>query len=89
MRDLELQGLKVLRTVPLIGIKVTNVSGKEVTLNVSTKDRVAVVKDKALGGEFHKDSSSYKLVIGKCRRILDDGKSLEEEGVQDNGNYYP
>ncbi|XP_031562512.1 ubiquitin-associated domain-containing protein 1-like [Actinia tenebrosa] len=84
MRDLELQGLKSLNAVPLIQIKVTNASGKEVALTVSCKDRVAVVKDKALGGEFYKDSSSYKLVIGKCRRILDDGKSLEEEGVQED-----
>lgn len=89
MRDLELQSLKSLRTLPLIRIKVTNASGKEVTLNVSSKDRVAVVKDKALGGEFYKESSSYKLVIGKCRRILDDGKSLEEEEVQENGKCYP
>jgi hypothetical protein len=87
MRDLEL--LKSLSSVPLIRIKVTNACGKDIPLAVSIKDRIACVKDKALGGEFYKDSSSYKLVLGKCQRILDDGKTLEEEGIQEDGKYRP
>lgn len=85
MRDLELQGLKSLRSLHLLRVRVHNASGKDTTLNVSIKDKVSTVKDKALGGEFHKDSSSYKLVLAKCHRILDDGKTLEEEEIQEDG----
>jgi len=85
MRDFELQGLKSLRSLPSLRIRVHNYSGKDTTLNVSIKDKVSTVKDKALGGEFHKDSSSYKLVLAKCQRILDDGKTLEEEEIQEDG----
>ncbi|KAK3730028.1 hypothetical protein QZH41_009533 [Actinostola sp. cb2023] len=84
MRDFELQALKSLRSLPLLSVRVNNASGKDSTVNVSIKDRVATVKDKALGGEFHKDSSSYKLVLAKNHRILDDGKTLEEEGIQED-----
>lgn len=85
MRDFELQGLKSLRSLPILRIRVHNSSGKDTTLNVSIKDKVSTVKEKALGGEFHKDSSSYKLVLAKCHRILDDGKTLEEEEIQEDG----
>lgn len=89
MRDFELQGLKSLRSLHLLRIRVCNASGKDTTLNVSIKDKVATVKDKALGGEFHKDSTSYKLVLAKCHRILDDGKTLEEEEIQEDGRFEP
>lgn len=85
MREFELQNLKSLRSVPLICIKITSSSGKESTLTVCLKDTVKAVKDKALGGEYSKESPFYKLVLAKSNRDLNDDKTLEEENVQENG----
>lgn len=85
MREFELQSLKSLRSVPLICIKITSSSGKESNLTVSLRDTVNAVKDKALGGEFSKESPSYKLILARSNSELIDSKTLEEENVQDNG----
>ncbi|XP_001626883.2 ubiquitin-associated domain-containing protein 1 [Nematostella vectensis] len=84
MRDFELQGLKSLRSVPLIRIKVTCTSGKDQSLAVSLKDTVSLVKDRVLGGEFCKESSFYKLVVAKTRRNLSDENTLEKEGISED-----
>ena len=87
MREFELQSLKSLRSVPLICVKITSSSGKESSLTVCLRDTVNAVKDKALGGEYSKESPLYKLILAKSNRELNDEKTLEEENVQENGKY--
>lgn len=84
MREFELQSLKSLRSVPLICVKITSSSGKESSLTVCSRDTVKTVKDKALGGEYLKESPFYKLILAKSNRELNDEKTLEEENVQEN-----
>ena len=88
MREFELQNLKALRSVPLICIKITSSSGKESNLTVSLRDTVNTVKDKALGGEYSKESPFYRLILAKSNRELIDQKTLEEENVQDDGKCF-
>lgn len=85
MRDLELQSLRSLRTVPLICLKVTSLSAKETSITVSLKDTVGALKNKVLGSDFSKESPSYKLVVSKSNRVLKDENSLEDEGIQEDG----
>ena len=85
MREFELQNLKSLRSVPLICIKIISSSGKESSLTVCLRDTVNEVKDKALGGEYSKESPFYRLVLAKSNRELTDEKTLEDENVQENG----
>lgn len=85
MRDFELQSLKSFRSVPLVTLRIINLSFKETNVTVSLKDSVSAVKDKFLGGEHSKECSSYKLLLTKTSRILADDKTLEEENIEDNG----
>ena len=85
MREFELQKLTSRGSAPLICIKITSSSGKESNLTVSLRDTVNAVKDKALGGEYSKESPFYKLILAKSNRELTDEKTLEEENIQENG----
>lgn len=86
MREFELQNLKSLRSVPLVCVKITSSKGKESSLTVCLRDTVKTLKDKALGGEYSKESAFYKLILAKSNRELSDEKTLEEENVEENGN---
>lgn len=88
MREFELQNLKSLRSAPLICIKITSSSGKESNVTVSLRDTVNAVKDKALGGEYSKESPFHKLILARSNRELIDEKTLEEENVQENGKCF-
>lgn len=88
MREFELQKFTSRGSVPLICIKITSSSGKESNLTVSLTDTVNAVKDKALGGEYSKESPLYKLILSKSNRELIDEKTLEEENVQENGKCF-
>lgn len=85
MREFELQKLTSRGSVPLICIKITGSSGKESNLTVNVTDTVNAVKDRALGGEYSKESHLYKLILAKSCRELIDEKTLDEENVQENG----
>lgn len=85
MREFELQKLTSRGSVPLICIKITSSSGKESNLTVNVTDTVNAVKDRALGGEYSKESHLYKLILAKSCRELIDEKTLDEENVQENG----
>ncbi|XP_074606474.1 ubiquitin-associated domain-containing protein 1-like [Acropora palmata] len=84
MREFELQNLKSLRSVPLVCVKITSSTGKESILTVCLRDTVKALKDKALGGEYSKESAFYKLILAKSNRELSDEKTLEEENVEEN-----
>ena len=86
MREFELQKLTSRGSVPLICIKITSSSGKENNLTVNVTDTVNAVKDRALGGEYSKESHLYKIILAKSSRELIDEKTLDEENVQENGN---
>lgn len=88
MREFELQKLTSRGSVPLICIKITSSSGKESNLTVSVADTVNEVKDRALGGEYSKESHLYKIILAKSNRELIDEKSLDEENVQENGKCF-
>lgn len=88
MREFELQKLTSRGSVPLICIKITSSSGKESNLTVSVTDTVNVVKDRALGGEYSKESHLYKLILAKSNRELIDEKSLDEENIKENGKCF-
>lgn len=88
MREFELQKLTSRGSVPLICIKITSSSGKESNLTVSVADTVNAVKDRALGGEYSKESHLYKIILAKSNRELIDEKSLDEENVQENGKCF-
>ena len=85
MREFELQKLTSRGSVPLICIRITSSSGKESNLTVNVTDTVNAVKDRALGGEYSKESHLYKLILAKSSRELIDEKTLDEENVQENG----
>lgn len=85
MREFELQKLTSRGSVPLICIKIISSSGKESNLTVSVTDTVNAVKDRALGGEYSKESHLYKLLLAKSNKELIDEKTLDEENVQENG----
>ena len=87
MRDLELQSLKSLRSVPLVHIRISNLSFKETSVTVSREDLVSAVKGRVLGSEYSKECSSYKLLLAKTNRVLADDKTLEEEKIEDNGEH--
>ena len=87
MREFELQNLKAIRSVPLVCVKITSSSGKESSLTVCLRDTVKALKDKALGGEYSKESPLYKLILAKSNRELSDENTLEEENVEENGDY--
>ncbi|XP_068728664.1 ubiquitin-associated domain-containing protein 1-like [Montipora capricornis] len=84
MREFELQNLKAIRSVPLVCVKITSSSGKESSLTVCLRDTVKALKDKALGGEYSKESPLYKLILAKSNRELSDENTLEEENVEEN-----
>ncbi|XP_020626448.1 ubiquitin-associated domain-containing protein 1-like [Orbicella faveolata] len=84
MREFELQKLTSRGSVPLICIKIISSSGKESNLTVSVTDTVNAVKDRALGGEYSKESHLYKLLLAKSNKELIDEKTLDEENVQEN-----
>lgn len=88
MREFELQKLTSRGSVPLICIKIISSSGKESNLTVSVTDTVNAVKDRALGGEYSKESHLYKLILAKSNTELIDEKSLDEENVQENGKCF-
>lgn len=84
MRDVELK--KALRGDGSVNIKVTNATGKEFDLCLCPSQSVQFLKEK-ISGENPKDSVNYKLLSMNSNRILDEKKTLEEEGIKDNGLY--
>ena len=82
MRDVELK--KALRSDSSLNIKVTNTSGKEFDLCLCATQSVQFLKDK-VSGDNPKDGVNFKLLSMKLNRILDEKRTLEEEGIKDNG----
>lgn len=84
MRDVELN--KALRGDISLNIKVTNATGKEFDLCLCPSDSVQCLKEK-ISGENPKDGVLYKLFSMSSNRVLDEKKTLAEEGIKDNGLY--
>ena len=82
MRDVELS--EALRGDISLNIKVTNATGKEFYLCLCQSDSVQCLKER-LSGENPKDGVHYKLFSMSSNRVLDEKKTLAEEGVKDNG----
>ena len=81
MRDVE---LKALRGDGSLNIKVTNTTGKEYELCLCPTQSVQNLKER-VSGENPKDGVHYKLLSMNSNRILDEKKTLAEEGIKDNG----
>lgn len=81
MRDVELK--KALRSDNFLNIKVTNCSGKEFELCLCPSQSVQHLKEK-VSGDNPKDGAHFKLLSMNSNRILDEKKTLEEEGINDN-----
>ncbi len=82
MRDVELK--KALRGDSNLNIKVTNATGKEFELCLCPSQSVQCLKER-ISGENPKDGVHYKLLSMNTNRILDEKRTLAEEGIKDNG----
>lgn len=82
MRDVELK--KALQGGNSLNVKVTNASGKELEFCICANQSVQNLKER-VSGENPKDVVHYKLVSMSENRILDEKKTLAEEGIKDNG----
>lgn len=82
MRDVELK--KALRPDNSLNLKVTYSSGKELDLCLCPSQSVQHLKEKVFG-DNPKDGVNFKLLSINLNRILDEKRTLEEEGVKDNG----
>lgn len=82
MRDVELK--KALRPDNSLNLKVTTSSGKELDLSLCPSQSVQHLKEKVFG-DNPKDGVNFKLLSINLNRILDEKRTLEEEGVKDNG----
>lgn len=82
MRDVELK--KALRGDINLNVKVTNATGKQFDLCLCRTQSVQCLKER-VSGDNPKDGVHYKLLSMNTNRILDEKKTLEEEGINDNG----
>lgn len=82
MRDVGLK--KALRSSSSLNIKVTNTTGKEFDLCLCPSQSVQCLKDK-VSGDNPKDGVYFKLLSINLNRILDEKRTLAEEGIEDNG----
>ena len=69
----------------LLNIRTTDCQGREEVFSFSQADTIKSVKEKILGEKFSRDFAHYKLIQVRRKSILDDVKTLEQEGVEDNG----
>jgi hypothetical protein len=84
MRDVELKKAFRGDTCSSLNIKVTNATGKEFELCLCPSQSVQCLKEE-ISGENPKDGVHYKLLSMNSNRILDEKKTLAEEGIKDNG----
>ncbi|CAB4014388.1 ubiquitin-associated domain-containing 1-like [Paramuricea clavata] len=83
MRDVELKRAFRGDTCSNLNIKVTNATGKEFELCLCPSQSVQCLKEE-ISGENPKDGVYYKLLSMNSNRILDEKKTLAEEGIKEN-----
>lgn len=71
----------------ILSIRVTDAQGKERTISAYQADTIKSVKEKVLDEKHAKEFGSYRVVLAKSKKALEDVKTLEQEGVEDNGMY--
>ena len=69
----------------LLSIRVTDAQGKERIMSACQADTIKSVKEKVLDEKHAKEYASYRVVLARNRKALEDVKTLEQEGVEDNG----
>ena len=69
----------------LLSIRVTDAQGKERTISACQADTIKSVKEKVLEEKHAKEYGIYKVVLARTKKALEDVKTLEQEGVEDNG----
>ncbi len=71
----------------LLNIRVTDVQGREKSISACLSDTVKSIKEKVLDEKLAKEYGNYRVVLTRTKKSLEDLKTLEQEGVEDNGNY--
>ena len=69
----------------LLSIRVTDAQGKEKTISACQADTVKSIKEKVLDEKHAKEYGNYRVVLARTKKALEDVKTLEQEGVEDNG----
>eukprot|EP00112_Aurelia_sp_Birch-Aquarium-sp1_P003973 Seg1450.24 transcript_id=Seg1450.24/GoldUCD/mRNA.D3Y31 product="Ubiquitin-associated domain-containing protein 1" protein_id=Seg1450.24/GoldUCD/D3Y31 len=68
----------------LLNIRVSDTQGREKCISACQADTVKSIKEKALDEKQAKEQSNYKVVLSRTKKALEDVKTLEQEGVEDN-----
>ena len=90
MREFKpLLGLDDLNKHPrlLLNIRVTDVHGKEKSISACQADTIKSIKEKVLEEKLAKEYGNYRVVLTRTKKALEDVKTLEQEGVEDNGKH--
>ena len=69
----------------LLNIRVSDTQGREKCISACQADTVKSIKEKVLDEKQAKEQSNYKVVLSRMKKALEDVKTLEQEGVEDNG----
>lgn len=80
-------GLDEINKSRLININVMTTDGKETIITVSPTEQVKAIKEKLLGEAGAKDLPSYKVVLMFPRRVLEDGRTVEQEGIVEDDHF--
>jgi len=82
MREFKpLLGLDEINKMRMINLQVLTIDGKETLITVTPGDHVKAIKEKLLGEAGAKDLPSYKVVLLSPRRVLEDQRTIEQEGI--------
>eukprot|EP00794_Sanderia_malayensis_P015743 gene15743-17331_t len=68
----------------LLNIRVTDCLGREKAISACQADTVKSIKEKVLDEKLAKEYGNYRVVLARTKKALEDVKTLEQEGVEDN-----
>lgn len=71
----------------LINVSVITQDGKETSITLSAADQVKLIKEKLLGDAAAKDLPSYKVILLSPRRVLEDQRTIEQEGIVEDDQF--
>ncbi|XP_047131066.2 ubiquitin-associated domain-containing protein 1 isoform X1 [Hydra vulgaris] len=79
--------LEELKQSRQITVHVMTHDGKESLITVYAGDQIKAIKEKILGEEGAKDVPNYKVILLSPRRVLEDQKTIEQEGLIDDDRF--
>jgi len=80
-------GLDEISKSRLLNVQVLTQDGKETVITISAADQVKTIKEKILGEAAAKDLPSYKVILLSPRRVLEDQRTIEQEGILEDDHF--